>query len=135
MGRFLTVTRQLPDVALVSPALRARQTLEVAMQTGNWDCEVQTCEALYGEVDEVLDAIHSKGEAAKLLLIVGHEPTWSRLASKLTNGATLRLPTASMLRLDFEAEVWRAVGDGGRISWLVTPRLLYRTPLASSKGL
>lgn len=57
IGRFLVVTGQGPERALVSPALRATQTVELAMTAGNWECQVVICDGLYGDVDDVLDAI------------------------------------------------------------------------------
>lgn len=126
IGRFLAAAEQVPERALVSPALRAQQTLELAIRAGRWDCEVSTCEELYGGVDDVLHAIQRRGTDANLLMIVGHEPTWSATASRLANGAQFRLPTASVLRLDFDVDDWAALRGQGQIQWLVTPRLLQK---------
>lgn len=130
MGRFLAVADQVPERALVSPAARAQETLELAIRAGGWDCEVQTCEGLYGQVQDVLDVIHHFGGDAQRLLIVGHEPTWSATASNLANGADFRLPTASLLRIDFAVDQWSIVRANGCIQWLVTPRLLQGAPQA-----
>jgi len=124
VGRFLTATGQVPDHTVASPALRAQQTLDLARLAGEWSAEVETWDALYGGPDEVLDALGRRGEEATTLLIVGHEPTWSTVASRLTNAARFGLPTASLLRLDFDTEDWAELEGNGRISWLVTPRLL-----------
>lgn len=126
MGRFLATAGQIPDRALVSPAVRARETLELAIRAGRWDCEVVTTAELYGGVDDVLDAIRRDGGDAGVLMIVGHEPTWSATASRLANGAAFRLPTASVLRLDFDVDEWAAVGANGSVQWLVAPRLVER---------
>ncbi len=124
IGRFLAETGQVPDRTLVSPALRAKQTVDLAVSAGNWECPVSVCDELYREVDDVLGAIRGRGGDSKLLMIVGHQPTWSLTASKLANGAQFCLPTASLLRLDFDEDNWTAVRGNGRIRWLVSPRLL-----------
>ena len=127
MGRFLAIAGQVPERVLVSPTVRAQQTLGLGIDAGKWDCEVSTLEELYGGVDDVLGAVHRYGGDAKVLMIVGHQPAWSATASRLTNGAKFRLPTASVLRLDFDVGGWAAVGGEGRFEWLVTPRLLEKT--------
>ena len=124
MGRFLAVTGEVPDRVLVSVAARAQETLELAVRAGRWDCSAVTCEELYAGVDDVLEAIRRHGADATLLMIIGHEPTWSALASRLAGGGSFRLPTASVLRLDFDLDEWAALEGGGRVQWLVTPRLL-----------
>jgi phosphohistidine phosphatase SixA len=43
---------------------------------------------------------------ARNVVLVGHEPAWSTGAQLLTGAARIGLPTAAMLRLDFDAERW-----------------------------
>lgn len=124
IGRFLAATGQLPDRAAASPAVRARQTLELARTAGEWPCEAETWEELSRGPDDVLAAVGRAGGETATLLIVGHEPTWSILASRLTGGATFRLPTASLLRLDFDTDDWVGLEGKATIRWFVTPRLL-----------
>jgi len=124
VGRFLTATGQVPDRAIASPAVRAQQTLDLAQVAGKWASPAETSEALYGGPDDVLGAVERRGQDATLLLIVGHEPAWSAVASRLTNGARFGLPTASLLRVDFDTDEWTDLEGHGRIGWLVTPRLL-----------
>lgn len=124
IGRFLAATDQVPERVLVSPAVRAQNTLEMAMRAGDWKAEVVTCEGLYGFIHDVLNTIRRDGGDAERLMIVGHELAWSRVASILAGGAQFRLPTASVLRLDFDIDDWAAVDGDGQIQWLVTPRVL-----------
>jgi hypothetical protein len=98
--------------------------LELAMRAGGWTCEVDTAEGLYGGVDDVLDVIRDRGGDGEVLLVVGHEPTWSAAAATLADGCRFRLPTASVLRLDFDVDGWTNVRGDGRVQWLVTPRLV-----------
>lgn len=140
IGRFLAETGQVPDRALVSPALRATQTLDLAARAGHWECRVSICDELYGGVEDVFEAIRDRGGDSKLLMIVGHQPAWSLAASRLASGAAFDLPTASLLRLDFNEDIWSTVQGNGLIRWLVTPHLLAeerrsrRTAPAGGKG-
>jgi phosphohistidine phosphatase len=130
VGRFLSAMGEVPDRAITSPAQRAQQTVGLVREAAGSDFPVATSDGLYGGPDEVLGAVHGVGRETGLLLIVGHEPAWSAVASRLANGADFLLPTASLLRLDLEAEDWAAVEGDGRIRWFVTPRLLERASLA-----
>jgi phosphohistidine phosphatase len=125
MGRFLTGAGEVPDLALSSPAVRAERTLELAVRSGGWNCQVEVRPALYGDRDDVLGVVRSVPDSFSSVLLVGHEPAWSTLACLLTGANEIRLPTASMLRLVLELGRWRDVGAGtARIEWLVIPRLL-----------
>jgi phosphohistidine phosphatase len=124
VGRFLTLSGQVPNLALSSPALRARQTLTRALREARSECPIEVHKGLYGSVDDVLEVIARFGGEADVLLIVGHEPTWSSVASLLSGGSQFRLPTGSVLRLDFETSSWTELPHTGRVQWLVTPRLL-----------
>ena len=130
VGRFLSAMAVVPDRAIASPARRAQQTLGLVRQAAGAEYPIETSGGLYGGADEVRGVINGGGRETELLLIVGHEPAWSAVASGLTNGARLRLPTASLLWLDFETDDWAAVQRHGQIRWFVTPRLLERASAA-----
>jgi phosphohistidine phosphatase len=83
------------------------------------------CEALYsGGVLALLEQIRLEHPTTGILLVVGHEPTWSQAASLLVGGGRLRLPTAALIRIDLEVDRWSDIHAGtGQLSWLVSPRL------------
>lgn len=126
MGRFLAEAGQAPDLVITSSAARARQSVELAVEAGGWKCPVQVTDDLYEtSPDAVLEAIRRVDDAARSLLLAGHEPTWSRLAGALIGGGRLDFPTAAMARIDFEVGGWGGVDFGrGALVWLVRPRLL-----------
>ena len=124
VGRFITAAGQVPDLILVSPALRARETVELARASGSWGSEVKVDQGLYGDAAGLVEAVRGIKDSVRLAMIVGHEPAWSGGASRLTNGTEFRLPTASVLRLDFEVDTWAGARGNGRVMWLVTPRLI-----------
>jgi phosphohistidine phosphatase len=133
IGGYLTVERLAPDLALVSPARRARET---------WD-RVRSHLGLIGERSEarlyeasagsLLAIVRETEPEVGALLIVGHNPGLEELAKLLAGSgsdkARARLmrkyPTASLAVLDFDVETWREVEVGlGRLSRFITPRSL-----------
>ena len=125
MGRLLSQTGQIPQLAVSSSALRARATLQLAVRAGRWQCPMRVEDALYGNsVDGILNWIKSLDDDPESLLLTGHEPTWSELAGRLIGKGAVRVPTATMLRIDFEIESWRQISYGrGQLKWLIPPKL------------
>jgi phosphohistidine phosphatase len=126
MGRFLARSEQVPDAAITSPAVRAADTLRLAMEAGGWSCPVRTGAGLYGGgVSGLLGEVQQEPVATGVLLAVGHEPTCSAALSALVGGGEVRFPTAALARIDFDVDRWDSVAPGtGVLAWLVVPRLL-----------
>lgn len=127
IGRFLATVGQVPDLVLCSPAVRARQTVERAVASGEWDCPVETSGILYHAVgaNAIVDELQSLRDAERTVMLVGHEPTSSDLIAHVVGGGNHRLPTAGLARIETDATQWRELGRStGRLEWLVTPRLL-----------
>lgn len=124
MGRLLQQAGQTPDLAISSSAVRARDTLQLAARAGRWDCALRVEADLYeASSTTVMQFIRSIEDPASCLLLTGHEPTFSELASRLVGKAMLRVPTATMLRIDFECEDWSQVDFGqGELRWLLPPK-------------
>lgn len=126
LGRFLAGAEQVPDLAFTSPAARARETLELAMEAGGWSCPVREAASFYGAGSRAaLAELASAPAGTELLLAVGHEPVWSELASLLIGGGRLRVPTGALLRIDLDVPDWADIGRGtGTLGWMVVPRVL-----------
>ena len=123
-GQLLVEARLVPDVAVTSPAVRAATTLELAMEAGGWRCPVLVSEELYGgTLGGVLATVQAQPGFASVVLLVGHEPTWSQLVGLLVGGGRHRMPTGALAAITFEVP-WRQVGPGtGELAFLVSPRL------------
>ena len=126
MGKFLARAGQAPDAAITSPAVRAEDTLRLAMEGGGWSCPVRIAAPLYdGGVSGLLAEVRDEPASTGVLLAVGHEPTWSEAVSAFMGGGEVDLPTAAMARIDFDGDCWDEVGPGtGLLVWSVVPRLL-----------
>lgn len=132
VGRFLAAIGEVPDGVISSSAVRARSTAELAIEAGGWDRSLEVTDELYDTTPEsALAVARGTSEAHSSLLLAGHEPTWSELAGRLVgappHGATVRMVTACMVRIDFPVERWRDIGFGrGTLMWLIPPKLLQK---------
>ena len=128
VGRFLGRQPQPPQTAVSSTAVRARNTIEIALQDGGLRCRLRLDDRLYGASVETLLAVAWECEdESSSLILVGHEPTWSAAAGRLVGSAEIRMVTGSLARIDLPIESWRDARWGsGSLRWLVTPKLLQR---------
>ena len=86
-GAWLAEQGVTADGALVSAAVRARQTWEALSESAGWSAEATFDRALYGaDEDGVLDLVAMTDEAVGTLVVVGHNPTVGMLAKLLDDG-------------------------------------------------
>ena len=130
MGRMLADVNQIPELAIASTAIRARNTLDRAIAAGGWTSRRQTDPALYeSSAEAMLTFVRGLPESADSVLLAGHEPTWSELTSLLTAGGNLRFPTGAMVRIDFSTPTWRDIRAGaGSLAWFIPPRFITDRP-------
>jgi phosphohistidine phosphatase len=126
MGRFLSRAGQVPDAAITSPAVRADDTLRLAMEGGGWTCPVRMAPALYGGgVPGLFGEVRKEPATTDVLLAVGHEPTWSEAVAALIGGGEIRFPTGALARVDLDVDAWDEIAPGtGVLAWTIGPRLL-----------
>ncbi len=125
VGRFLARVEMVPELVVCSTAVRARTTVELAAEAGDWRCPVEHTRAFYGADPAAVLAEIASRPAPPRLMVVGHEPTWSELVSLLVGGGAVRMATAAVACLELPANGWSAIEPGaGRLVWLVTPKLL-----------
>jgi phosphohistidine phosphatase len=126
------------DLVLVSPAIRAHQTWEIAweaMKDMAPEPQVELMPELYGAAPSQL--LHSIREASgpdpRRLMLVGHNPGMHELALALAgsgeaagrNALADNLPTSGLVVLDFAIEDWSDVAfRRGRLVLFVSPKLL-----------
>jgi phosphohistidine phosphatase len=126
MGRFLTACKQQPNLVLTSTAVRARTTVELAADAGEWPCEIATTKAFYGtDAEAVLHELVTNPNLPQRLLVAGHEPTWSSLVALLIGGGSVRMPTAAVACVELNEVPWSGLVPGcGELRWQVTPKLV-----------
>ena len=126
IGRFVTDSGSKPDLVLSSTAVRALTTAELAVEAGEWECEIVTSGDFYAsDPERVLDEVRVTDNRITSLLIAGHEPTWSTLVSWLIGGGSVRMPTASVACLDLPHGEWSDLAPGTCVlRWFITPKTL-----------
>jgi phosphohistidine phosphatase len=94
------------------------------MEAGGWHCPVLVSDDLYGgTLAAVLATVQAQPGSASVVLLVGHEPTWSQLVGLLVGGGRHRMPTGALAAITFGVP-WRQVGPGtGELAFLVPPGL------------
>ena len=141
IGAWIGRHSPFPDLVLVSHAVRARQTWEIAweaMKERVPEPQVELMPELYGaDVSQLLETIHEASSAdPRRLMIVGHNPGMHELALALAgsgDGAARKaladnLPTSGLAVFDFEIDDWTDVAfRRGRLVLFVSPKLLKQT--------
>jgi phosphohistidine phosphatase len=130
-----------PDLVLVSHAVRALQTWEIAweaMKELAREPEVELMPELYGaDLMHLLQTIRDASSAdPKRLMLVGHNPGMHELALALAGSGEAaarkalvdNLPTAGLAVFDFAVDDWTDVAlRRGKLVLFVTPKLLKQT--------
>lgn len=124
MGLVLRMMGEVPDRIVSSPALRAEATATIARLSGGWDSPLEIAEDLYGSgPGAALEVAARCGGDAGRLMLVGHEPTWSYLAERITGGR-ISVRTATVLAFDLDAGSWEgAPRSRGTLAYALHPRM------------
>ena len=138
IGGWIAKHPPFPDLVLVSPAVRAHQTWDVAwkaMKDLVPEPVVELLPELYGaDAAKLLQIIRHASEAdPRRLLLVGHNPGMHELALALTGSGDAagrraladNLPTSGLAILDFAIDDWEDVAfRRGKLVSFVSPKLL-----------
>jgi phosphohistidine phosphatase len=108
MGRRLKARGTLPQQIICSPAKRAFQTLE-HLDLGVEDVRFE--DSIYEASTETLfRIIQSLEDASDSVMLIGHNPAMTWLASHLTQSVIPNLPTCSIVTLELPSNHWNEVG-------------------------
>src|SRR6201999_4338188 len=141
IGGFIADHPPFPDCVLVSPAVRAHQTWELAwaaMKDLVPPPRVELAPDLYGaDPAQLLQSIREVSAVdPQRLMVVGHNPGMHELALALTDGGDTagrraladNLPTSGLAIFDFATDDWSDVAfRRGRLVLFVSPKLLKQT--------
>lgn len=124
MGHFITKMGLVPDLVLTSSALRARTTAERAAQAGQWESRIEISDSLYDTVPvEVERLLSLQPDHLQRILLVGHNPTWEQLVSRIIGGGVVTMATAALAVIQLRVLNWKDLSHGtGALQLLVNPR-------------
>jgi phosphohistidine phosphatase len=138
IGHWVARNPPFPELVLVSTAVRAKQTWDVAweeMKDRMPKPEVELLDELYGAEPAQLLKIVRMASASdpKRLMLVGHNPGMHELALMLTahgekaarKALEDNLPTSGLAIIDFDTKDWTDVAfRDGKLALFVSPKLL-----------
>lgn len=124
LGRFLARVEDPPTLVLSSDAVRARETAELVLETGELACELTLEPAVYeASAETLLEVLRGAPKRTTALLLVGHQPGLGGLLGLLL-GHEPALPPGALARLEL-AGPWNELGPrGAGLTLLVTPEVL-----------
>jgi phosphohistidine phosphatase len=141
IGGWIARHPPFPDSVLVSPAIRAHQTWEIAwqaMKDAVPQPRVELVPELYGaDPSQLLQIIHAASTAdPPRLMVVAHNPGMHELALVLAGGGDAagrkaladNLPTSGLAVFDFAVDDWDQVAfRRGELVLFVSPKTLKQT--------
>ena len=107
------------DLVLASPAARAAETAKLAGLEPRFDQRIYDASA-----GELLTIVQQAEGPLEALMLVGHNPGFERLASRLI-GQELEMPTGSLVEIQLPIDNWGDAADGGgRLVRFIKPKEL-----------
>ena len=133
IGAYLAHHALVPDLVIVSPAQRTRETWEHLAAALPTPPPVDFDDRLYNaSIQTGLDILREPRKP-RTLLVIGHNPGLHEIARLLIAAGDVEarerlnesLPTAGLAVIDFAGNDWRRLHpEGGRLERFVTPRLI-----------
>jgi phosphohistidine phosphatase len=125
MGRRLAQRGLVPDLVVSSTAVRALATARgVAREIGYREDRIREAPELYlASPDEILAVIRGTAAGIGTLMVVGHNPGLTELASRLDDIRLDNMPTAAMLCVEFTVPDWADIRpQEAQLCWFDYPR-------------
>jgi phosphohistidine phosphatase len=132
MGAYMARHSLIPDRILCSPARRTRETWAAIATQWPADRDVVFDQRLYEATPQsILSVIRVQHEAARTLLVIGHNPGLQATAELLIAAGDVELrerlrekfPTAALAVIDFAIDKWKAIHQrSGRLDRYIVPR-------------
>jgi len=125
MGDYFRSEGIVPELIVCSPAVRARETLELVSKAAKWSTEVRYDQRIYEASGMRLAEIVSQiDNDRKTAMLVGHNPGMEELLLLLT-AESVEIPTGTCAKIAVKAGKWaNAVDKRATLEWLVKPREL-----------
>jgi phosphohistidine phosphatase len=123
-AEFIALLNPELDAICTSPLVRARQTAEIVARRLRLVKALVVEEKLspgFGAAD--LELILSGRNGPRGLMLVGHEPDFSRVISAVTGGGRVECKKGSLIRVDMDPSSLK-----GTLAWLLPPRVLAPNP-------
>jgi phosphohistidine phosphatase len=130
MAKRLKKAGVTPSLVLCSPALRARQTLDLIAPALGQKVAIKYDDGLYGaSAADVIKRLGAVADSVPSVMVVGHNPTIQELTLELTGpgedtgGVRQKFPTAALAVLEIDQRDWKNLRPGcAHLVGFLTPR-------------
>lgn len=129
MGVLLRDQGLHPDLILCSTALRAHETLRLALEAAGIDTAIEyTGQLFHCDSAGFASVLRAVDNSKTVVMIVGHNPGLEEFLSQVT-GRAEELPTAALVQLSFDLSDWSQFDESsrGQLLNLWRPRELDKT--------
>jgi phosphohistidine phosphatase len=117
MARRIKINHEMPDLIISSPAMRALHTAEIfvrVIEVKHKNLKID--ERIYGSGVGVIKKILSEQDSEhKNIMIFGHNPDFSELATVLSGREYIEMPTCGVFRITFNASDWKSISADNKI--------------------
>jgi phosphohistidine phosphatase len=134
MGRYIARHRFRPDLALVSPSTRTRETWQAMEPSIGQPAQAEFDERIYAATPQaLLEVLKDAPAEAGTLMLVGHNPGLHELAVLLMATGDVdtrerlreKFPTSALAILDFALDRWSDLHPrSGRLERFVSPKTI-----------
>ena len=109
IGKFIAKQNVTIDLVICSPAVRARQTIELALKAARRSPELRFDQRVYeASPTQLLEIISQIEDDRKSVLLVGHNPGMEELLGLMV-GVEQHMPTATLAQLVLSSKKWDKV--------------------------
>jgi phosphohistidine phosphatase len=126
MGEVLAEEKLKSPLVISSPAVRARETTELVLESAGLKIKPRFEERIYeADVRTLLAVVQSIPDSSNTAIMVGHNPGFENLLSYLT-GDNRHMSTCALAKIEFDVASWSEVSEEemGRLELFVTPKEL-----------
>jgi phosphohistidine phosphatase len=133
LGAYMAHHGLIPDLVLISPAMRTQQTWKLVGEAFDEFPRTQTDDRIYNANTRKLFEVLAEPRKSRKLLIVGHNPSLHEFALQLIASGDVeareqlreKLPTSGLVVMDLPIEEWSLARlHAARLERFVTPSLI-----------
>jgi phosphohistidine phosphatase len=123
MGEVMTGRGYVPSLIISSPAMRAKTTAELVIQSGDFGSQMTLDDRIYEASPNTLRQVASElGDDVGSVMLVGHNPGMEGFIRYLT-GLIEPMPTAALAVIELAIDKWKDIdADSGTIVEIIRPK-------------
>ena len=125
IATYIKKQKVFPDLVISSPAVRARETIEIIVKAVKLPAELRFDQRIYeASALALIEVISQIEEDKSKVLLVGHNPGMENLLEMLTS-EVVQMATGTLAKIDLKTARWSKALEGqGKLDWQVKPKEL-----------